>query len=222
MHQRTNAPLPLSLVVTYRKRSRERERWKSRQSCRSTSFGYSGSAAERHSLDFLIRIGCTGLNTTRQNSYEFFLFDWGRRLLAHTQENSGLFGSKHQTRLVTLDLRDKHCTQGNCRLRCCENTRRWFEDCDLVVWVMCLCGRQVRLSIHRHSDAYTQCLRVELTAQWEEEARKGSGLAAAWNVRTKANIHLIWSDPEKALVLSNMRRERAFWSHFFSSTKQKL
>ena len=50
--------LSCSLKTLSRCLKNRRERWKSRESSRSTSFRSSGSAAERHSLDFLIRIGC--------------------------------------------------------------------------------------------------------------------------------------------------------------------
>lgn len=213
MHQRTNAPLSLSFALwnshslSLPERETQGERWKSRESCRSTSLRYSGNAAERHSLDFLIWIG-------RRTKHTPSKLMRGHRFLGR-----GTAVAAGSTRRF-LDLRDERCTQGNCRLRCCENTQRWFEDCDLVAWVMRSCGWRVRPSIHRRSD--TQRLRGLPTAQWEEKVRKSASLAAVWNIRTEANMPLIWSDPKRPGFLSNLKKELAFWGHFFLSTREKF
>lgn len=139
MHQLTIAPLFLSLLLSKNSHSLSLTEKKHRKLQKHVIWTFWEHLQKGIPWSLLIRVG--GLNKTLQNSHKFFLFDWGHRFLARTQENNGLLDWSIQ-HFTILKSEDKPCAQSNCRLGCSVNTQRWFEDCDLVTWAMCLCGQQ--------------------------------------------------------------------------------
>lgn len=180
-----------SLAVTYRKRNREREGWKSKESCRSTSFRHSGSTAECILWIFSSKLD-VGPNTTRLNSDEFSIFDCGHRFFwrAHAHRKTTDFWIKASVASF-LDLKDTKTPPEAIVGYGAVRTPRGGSK--IVIWLCELCASvvnkwgwastNVRMRMH---SVWGVCW---LHSEKKKRRRKESSFATVWNTRTKANMH---------------------------------